>query len=64
MEQWQQDLIDTQTALKARLTTLADFNKGEVFDLISPTERTLLRLEEHGVAGYLAVVSARVAYFT
>ena len=63
MEQWQEPLINTQTALKARLTTLADFNAGEVYDLMSATEQTLLKREEQAVAEYLGVVSARISYF-
>ena len=63
MEQWQEDLIATQGILKARLTTLADFNADEVFDLMSATEQTLLRLEEQAIAEHLAIVSARISYF-
>ena len=63
MEQWQEDLIETQGILKARLTTLADFNAGEVFDLMNATEQTLLKCEEQAVAEYLAIVSARISYF-
>ena len=63
MEQWQEDLIATQGILKARLTALADFNAGEVFDLMNATEQTLLKREEQTVAEYLGVVSARISYF-
>ena len=63
MEQWQEDLIATQAILKERLTALADFNAGEVFDLMSATEQTLLKREEQAVAEHLSVVSARISYF-
>ena len=64
MEQWQQDLLDTQVALKARFTKLSDWNASETFDLMSETDQALLQLEQQAVAEHLAVVSARVAYFT
>ena len=63
MEQWQQNLVDTQTLLKSRLVTLADFNAGEAFDLLEYAEQTLLKREEKVVAEYLGVVSARISYF-
>ena len=64
MEQWQQDLLDTQTALKARFTKLSDWNASETFDLMSDTDQALLQLEQQAVAQHLSVVSARIAYFT
>ena len=62
-EQWQKDLIETQGILKVRLTTLADFNAGEAYNLMSATEQALLKREEQAVAEYLGVVSARISYF-
>ena len=63
MEQWQQDLLDTQVALKERLAKLADFTASEVIDLLEQNEQTLIRKEQAAVAEYLCVVSARISYF-
>ena len=64
MAQWQQDLLDTQATLKARFTTLSEWNASEEFDLMGATDQALLQLEQQAVAQHLSVVSARIAYFT